>query len=105
MKKMFILLMIVSGIAHAEDWRNGEALFDATKNKHTSISVELRPVANAQTACDAESAKRGYGAIGYGVNACSFWIGNVCTIIVEKQTTQHILGHELRHCFQGSFHP
>ena len=105
MKKVLVLLMIVAGVAHAEDWRNGEALFDATRNRQTQISVELKPVDNVQQVCDAESMKRGYGTFGFGVNACSFWIGQTCTIIVEKRTTQHIIGHELRHCFQGSFHP
>lgn len=38
--------------------------------------------------------------------ACAFW--NVrrkeCTIVTPLQTGYNYLGHELRHCFEGSFH-
>jgi hypothetical protein len=38
--------------------------------------------------------------------ACAFW--NVrrkeCTIVTPVETGYNYLGHELRHCFEGSFH-
>ena len=38
--------------------------------------------------------------------ACAFW--NVrrkeCTVITPQETGYNYLGHELRHCFEGSFH-
>lgn len=38
--------------------------------------------------------------------ACAFW--NVrrkeCTIVTPLETGYNYLGHELRHCFEGSFH-
>lgn len=38
--------------------------------------------------------------------ACAFW--NVrrkqCTIVTPLETAYNYLGHELRHCFEGSFH-
>lgn len=36
--------------------------------------------------------------------ACATWSNNVCTIYTSKQTSHLVLGHELRHCFEGSFH-
>jgi hypothetical protein len=55
-----------------------------------------------------ESKKRGLGGFKITVDACSFWdkglFGDSCTIISEIKTSMAILGHEMRHCFQGSFH-
>ena len=38
--------------------------------------------------------------------SCAFW--NVrrkqCTIVTPLETAYNYLGHELRHCFEGSFH-
>jgi len=31
--------------------------------------------------------------------------GKSCVIYTNKHTSHEILGHEIRHCFQGAFHP
>jgi hypothetical protein len=31
-------------------------------------------------------------------------LGGTCVIYTSTDTTHQILGHELRHCFQGNFH-
>lgn len=36
--------------------------------------------------------------------ACATWQNNTCTIYTSKKTSHLILGHELRHCFEGYFH-
>ncbi|WP_341686312.1 hypothetical protein [Limnohabitans sp.] len=38
--------------------------------------------------------------------ACSVWSPSkkTCTILPAKRTNHTILGHELRHCFEGQFH-
>ena len=36
--------------------------------------------------------------------SCTGWSNDVCVIITSKITTHQILGHELRHCFEGNFH-
>ena len=36
--------------------------------------------------------------------ACVKYDRKACSIITGKTTTMEILGHELRHCFEGSFH-
>ena len=73
----------------------------------TSI-ITWEQATDVQEACDAESQRRGLGGFKIRVEACSFWgkkLGvNVCHIITEKTTDLDTLGHEMRHCFQGSFH-
>jgi hypothetical protein len=105
MKKAIVFgLLSLSIVAHAQNWADPEAKFDITKNLVEQIDVKIRAVDNVQQICEAESKKRGMGGFGYSVNACSFWNGNKCTIIVPKKTSLHTLGHEFRHCAQGSFH-
>jgi hypothetical protein len=40
------------------------------------------------------------------VPACAGWDYNkmVCVIVTGKTATHQILGHEVRHCFEGAFH-
>lgn len=85
-------------------WRNPETKFSATERHADSKQITWRYTDNVQKACEAESRQRKLGGFGYAVDACSFWDKNSCTIITARQTTMHVLGHELRHCFQGSFH-
>jgi hypothetical protein len=39
--------------------------------------------------------------------ACAYWNvpKNECTIVVPSQTATNYIGHELRHCFEGAYHP
>ena len=41
------------------------------------------------------------------VPACAGWNHQTgkCTVVTGKPTTHQILGHEIRHCFEGVFHP
>ena len=78
--------------------------FGTSNNYTTQSTITWRTVVDVQKACEAESRKRGFNGFGYGVQACSFFDGNQCTIITGKQTTMHSLGHEVRHCFQGNWH-
>jgi hypothetical protein len=103
MKKLILSAVIFVSPAYA-NWDDPLTPFDATKNIHTTITVNWRPVANVQKVCEAESKKRGHAGFGYAVNACSFWEGNVCTIITSQRPNMHSLGHEIRHCFQGNWH-
>ena len=79
-------------------------VFDTKDNYTTQSTITWLTVNNVQKTCEAESRKRGYNGFGYGVQACSFYDGNTCTIITGKKTTMHIVGHEVRHCFQANWH-
>ena len=108
MKTVMIALAFISinVLADVKDpnWANPNAKFDTANNFTFKTTITHRPVDNVQQVCEAESRKRGMGGFGYGVDACSFWEDNSCTIITPKKTTTAILGHELRHCLQGAFH-
>ena len=38
------------------------------------------------------------------IRACAVYSAKSCTIITGVETSHAILGHELRHCFEGRFH-
>jgi hypothetical protein len=38
------------------------------------------------------------------IRACAVYTSKTCTIITGVETSHAILGHELRHCFEGRFH-
>ena len=38
------------------------------------------------------------------IRACAKWTSKSCTIYTAPETSHAILGHELRHCFEGNFH-
>lgn len=78
--------------------------FDATTNERPLSIVEWRTSDNVQKDCEDESNKRKFGGFNYELAACSFWSNDFCVIITSKTPTMGELGHELRHCFQGSFH-
>jgi hypothetical protein len=106
-KAIVIVLMLVVTNVFAQD--GAETMFSTSANITNTTTINWVTVDNVQARCEAESRKRRYGGFGYAVEACSFWDkgpGNqdLCTIVTGRLTNMHTLGHETRHCFQGSFH-
>ena len=98
-----------SGYAEKVFKDNPYTMFSAKDNHQGKSTIEWKPVANLQAECEKESKKRGLGGFGYPVTACSFWDngirGNRCLVLTAKNLNMHTLGHEMRHCFQGNYHP
>lgn len=86
------------------EWDSPGDEFDASKTITDKSVVIWKRVDNVQAGCNAESERLGVAKISYRLKACSFYTKNTCTIITGRKTTQHSLGHELRHCFQGKWH-
>jgi hypothetical protein len=108
MKRLLALLVMLvcsSALAFRDDPLQS---FGTGKNFTNQTAITWLPVNNVQVRCEAESRKRGLGGFGYSVEACAFWDKSygqhICTIITSKETNMHTLGHEVRHCFQGSWH-
>ena len=82
--------------------------FDATRNIANKSLIVWRQEADVNSACDYESRKRGNSGFGFRVQGCSFYTlenkTSICTILTPQATTLTNLGHEVRHCFQGSWH-
>lgn len=99
-----LLFVTTSALASKPNWEDPNAMYNGSDNFTNNTTVTVRNVSNVQKECETESRKRGNGGFGYGVAACSFWTKKECTIILPKRFTKEMLGHEMLHCIQGSFH-
>jgi hypothetical protein len=104
-KTVFVALLLPLACM-AQDWRDPLAKFNTKANRTERLMVSwmVVPSSKVQATCEAISKDSGLGGFGFAVDACSFWHKETCLIITGKETTHAELGHELRHCFQGSFH-
>lgn len=103
MKTIILTLLLVSQSAIAA-WDNAETPFDATKNKHKTVSITWIYTDNVQKACNNENKRRGIAPFTYAIDACSSWEGATCTIITKRNPTIGDVGHEVRHCYQYAWH-
>ena len=111
MRGLFLLLLLCLGLpptpVRAEI--DERAPFDATNLVSDFALIRWQRVKNVNAVCHKQRRERGLGEFGHKVEACAFWIKkpfvNLCTIYTSKRTTMETVGHEVRHCFQGSFHP
>jgi hypothetical protein len=104
--KSTLAVLLLPCVVWAADWRDAYAKFNTKLNRKESLVISWMVVPNAkvQATCEAISKDSGLGGFGFTVNACSFWRKDTCLIVTGLQTTHAELGHELRHCYQGSFH-
>ena len=105
-KSLLISLLICSNTVLAqshESWDNPTKKFSVD---NAQFQTNIVATNNVQAVCEKESKTRGFGGFGYGVNSCAFWNDDKtqCTIVVPKNTSMHILGHELLHCIKGNWH-
>lgn len=115
MKKVIIVTaLVMSTFAHAEMEKSPTMHWQVTKNMTNKTEVTIVNSEWVEKDCQKESVRRGQGGFApLGKNqfmeGCSFWYKDqndkhYCTIILGKTTNNDILGHEMRHCLQGSFH-
>lgn len=102
----FASLLLTSVIATAAESPYDK--FTGKSNFTDSTQVKWIQVSNVLATCDKESKRRGFAGYKIPIDGCSFWdttlFGHTCLIITPLTTDFWTLGHELRHCFQGSFH-
>jgi hypothetical protein len=105
---LICLLSLPSPTVWAQLEKSPYDTFSTDKMDATSVNIKWRPVANVQKECEAESHRRGNGGFNMALEACAFWqqgvMGRECLIITPKKPNYWNVGHEVRHCFQGSFH-
>lgn len=109
LKKLFVIglaaVTCVSNAAYYVD--DASAPFDASEMRtNKAVSVKWETATNIQKACIAKGEFYGLKKhFNPDIRACAFWRDNMCIIITGKTTTLHSVGHEIRHCFQGDWHP
>jgi len=94
---VFLFLLVLSGCKTIDE-------SFTTNLKITSTEIEWIVVENADVFC---SEKKNIRVTWFEViTACAVWRLDFskCTIYTNKELTHSTLGHEIRHCFEGSFH-
>ena len=105
--RLFALVFLIPSfpvMSAVTDGDDPSALFDTSRNIHSTSKVTWIPVNNIQVTCEREAQVRGYPPFGFDLKACSFFENDVCVIFTSKKVNMHTLGHEVRHCFQGWWH-
>lgn len=108
MKKLFYILLLISNTVYAEMEKSAYEKYSTQPNVNKDVKIKWVVVDNIQKTCDGLRKKQTGKKFGYALDACSTWktgfFSNECTIITGKMVNNDIIGHELRHCFQGNFH-
>ena len=115
MKRFLLLVMLMCNPAAAEfkytpikenafPWYDRPENPFIVNNKTTKSVVTWTVVEDVQGECERAGSKPGREVL-----ACSTQQQQggiiVCNIITGPETTLHIIGHEMRHCFEGHWHP
>lgn len=106
MKKAFTILLLLLNTSVFADMEKSPIDPYNLENAKTKLKISIQIVEKKLVNQKCEEASRAHGFNGFGVkmDACSFWEGNKCDIILPKYASNDQLGHELHHCLVGNFH-
>ena len=83
-------------------------MFSLENSQAKTTIISIKVVKNIEETCRKLGSKRAHQLTSKYVEACSMWSlsgsQSTCTIFTAKDIDFWILGHEVRHCFQGNFH-
>ena len=98
MKKLTLIvtLLVASGLAHAQSYN---IQFEAQPNLPEKI-IRWVVVENVSAVCQNKIP----ALAGQRILACSEYNNRTCTIYTGLITDMAIVGHEIRHCFEGQWH-
>lgn len=101
MIKTLIFAIIMSAIfpALAEDDHNVN--FTAQKLEYEEMRITWETTNDVVTACNTMMYKKKFNP---NVIACAQRSGIVCRVITKPDLNLAILGHEIRHCYEGAWH-
>jgi hypothetical protein len=89
-------LLVASGMAHAQSYN---IQFEAQPNLPEKI-IRWVVVENVSAVCQNKIP----ALAGQRILACSEYNNRACTIYTGLITDMAIVGHEIRHCFEGQWH-
>ena len=109
MKNLFLICVMIPCLVWAQSPRyasrsSADEAFEA-RPKETPSVIRWIVVDDPDAECRAGLKAGNQFAERRGViKACARYTSKTCTIITGAETSHAILGHELRHCFEGRFH-
>jgi hypothetical protein len=81
-------------------------LFDASELFHETMKIKWIRVNKDEVLKECNTKREQYNLdkTKNPLNGCTIWDKEFCIVITEKATSMHTLGHEIRHCYQHSWH-
>lgn len=106
---ILVITLFLPSVVFATIETSAYEKYSATNNMTHKTKITWETVDDIHTTCNKLNIQLRGKPYTYTVDACSTWSHNVlgqyeCHIITSKTTNNDILGHEVRHCFQGAFH-
>ena len=105
---VIILTAFVPGFVYGEVVETPFDMFSLEDNVVSNSNITIRVVKNIEETCRKNRRKSLHQITSKNVEACSTWSfsggQSICIIFASKDIDYWILGHEVRHCFQGNFH-
>lgn len=107
MKRILAALLLVSHSSIAQQFQpydNPTRPFDVGV-KQRKIDLTVMTVEDPVKACKEVSNRFNFGWTALS-NSCAYWTTDFkeCTVILPKNTTMHLIGHEVLHCMVGRWH-
>lgn len=107
MKKLLLSLLLISQSTFSQqfhDYDNPTRQFDIGV-KQRKIDLTVISVDDPIKACKEVSNRFNFGWTLLS-NSCAYWTTDLkeCTVILPKNTTMHLIGHEVLHCMVGRWH-
>lgn len=96
--RFFIILMALASLQACAQDHNVQ--FTA-RDKYEEMRITWTVVDNVVQACNTMMYKKKYNP---NIVACAQRSGIVCEIITKKDLDLAVLGHEIRHCYEGAWH-
>jgi len=106
--------LVIMSLPFTHDFVYGEVIetpfdmFSMENNIVSNANITIKVVKNIEETCRKNGRKNLHQITSKNVEACSTWSfsggQSTCIIFTSKDTDFWILGHEVRHCFQGNFH-
>ena len=109
MKKLLILFVLaIPLVTVAQDRRyasrtSADEAFVANPKETPSV-IRWIVVPDPDAECRALQGDFSKSPRGGAIRACAKYNSKSCTIITGPETSHALLGHEMRHCFEGKFH-
>lgn len=73
--------------------------FKTQQKEYGAILIEWKTTDNPALVCG-----KGYRAVTANIIGCAIREGIRCTIYTKRELNLAILGHEIRHCYEGNWH-
>jgi hypothetical protein len=101
-------LFFIQNYSYGEVVETPYDMFSLENSQAKTAVITIKVVKNIEETCRKLGSKKSNEPTTKYVEACSTWslLGGkvICTIFTPKHIDYWILGHEVRHCFQGRFH-